>query len=153
MRAALLVGLALGVAACGGHTMLVVDGGSVKDGASDVLADVGEDAPSEAASPDSGPTCADLRDSYRAALSAARACDPHGGPGQCGVSVRLDIACRCTTYVDDTAALDALEMKWSAEGCDHLPIPCLLGCMEEVPRTCVAVDGGLGTCQEPGDPI
>jgi hypothetical protein len=50
--------------------------------------------------------------------------------------------------------VNALYAEWQAQDCPATPLyqmsVCDDGCLDEVPRTCVAIDGGGGVCQEPG---
>jgi len=136
LRRSLLTPVLLGVAACGSSGAPSARG----DGAA-------TDAPV---------SCADLPAAYRAALVTAQACDPDGGAGQCSIGVRLDLLCGCATYVNDPTLPHDLIAEWQAQNCLSTPLyqmmGCPTGCRVETPRTCVAVDGGTGVCEEPNTP-
>jgi hypothetical protein len=109
-----------------------------------------------AGGPDGGtgiPTaeCLSIVANYQVALAAARVCNGDAG-GQCGVVVRGDLpAYGCPTSCDiasvnDDTALNAIQMKWLAAGCQGFGACRSLQCPTDVYGVCAVGDGGQALC-------
>jgi hypothetical protein len=88
-------------------------------------------------------TCADLMNQYTTALAQANVCDPSAA-NQCQQPVQgptcLDA---CGALVQDPTAPDAIVTTMINRGCAH---PAACPCAAPQSYTCVAADGGGGTC-------
>jgi hypothetical protein len=94
--------------------------------------------------------CDDLQSQYAATLSSAQSCDPNGS-AQCQqlVGSSLSPCSNCTTYVNDSSALDAIAQKWQQAGCGDGVFACpAIACVSPSSPTCLPADGGGGVCAE-----
>lgn len=94
-------------------------------------------------------SCSDLAAQYRAALAAAKSCDP-GAANQCASIVSSTLSpCSsgCVDYVNDASTLDVISRRWQAIGCGATTVACpALACLKPVGSLCTASDAGGGTC-------
>lgn len=90
-------------------------------------------------------TCQQLNDAYSSALPTALACVP-GVANQCQQFVTSGPNCDCEGAVEDPTELDAIRARMIAQGCvSQKPLVCP-PCAPLGPASCVANDGGGGTC-------
>lgn len=93
-------------------------------------------------------TCQQLKDEYSNAYPAALACVP-GAANQCQQQAKSASNCNCQGAVEDATVLDAIVAQLTTQGCipqNQPACPCAyLG-----PVSCVANDGGGGTCTYSG---
>ena len=89
-------------------------------------------------------TCQQLKDEYSQAYPAALACDP-GAANQCQEQAKSASSCNCDNTVEDATQLDAIVDRMTALGCIPQNAPSC-PCAYLGPATCVASDGGGGTC-------
>ena len=76
-----------------------------------------------------GASCTQIRADYTAAVAAAKKCAPMLPVVQCTAVVEKDLACGCSTAVNQTnvieyAKLVALQQQWKAQQCDQQPWAC-----------------------------
>jgi hypothetical protein len=91
-------------------------------------------------------SCADIEALYGESLAAEALCDP-GGARQCRVTVRLSLACGCTTTVNDATESNAIATAWANHGCSRGTHVCTDGCVFEGSLDpCVADAHGVGHC-------
>ena len=92
------------------------------------------------------PACNTLMAEYGSALAEAQTCQV-GASGQCQQLASQELfGCGCT-YVNDSAALAAIEMAFAASGCVMTTLPCLVPCPSSANYACASVDGGsAGVC-------
>jgi hypothetical protein len=94
-------------------------------------------------------SCDDLMSQYATALVAANACTV-GASGQCAVMASSSLSpcfVNCTTYVQNATTLNDLKTRWMAAGCANKVQVCpAIACLLPTAGTCVAGDGGAGTC-------
>ena len=88
-------------------------------------------------------TCQQLQDEYSKAYPAALACVP-GAANQCQQQAKSDSNCDCNGAVEDATHLDAIVDQMAALGC--VPKGPACPCAYLGPVSCVANDGGGGTC-------
>jgi hypothetical protein len=93
-------------------------------------------------------TCQELQDEYSAAYPAALACVP-GAANQCQQFVKSGPSCDCEGAVEDPTELDALRARMIAQGCVSQNASVCPPCAYLGPPSCVATDGGGGTCTYP----
>jgi hypothetical protein len=92
-----------------------------------------------------GASCQQLQDQYSNAYPAALACDP-GAANQCQQFVKSGPNCDCEGAVQDPTALDAIRAQMIAQGCVPQNASVCPPCAPLGPASCVANDGGAGTC-------
>ena len=92
------------------------------------------------------PACNTLTAEYGSAFAEAQICQV-GASGQCQQPASQELfGCDCT-YVNDSAALGAIEMAWEASGCAMTTPTCGALCPSSANTACVSTDGGsTGVC-------
>jgi len=99
-----------------------------------------------------GDRCASLRTQYAAALDSAKSCNPALNSLQCQMTRPNALACpSCSTHVQTTAELDALQAQWTAANCQSQVFACpAIACINPDNGSCVASDGGGagGVCRD-----
>lgn len=93
-------------------------------------------------------TCQSLSAKYAIVLAAAKSCDT-GVANQCAqlVPTALSSCGGCQTYVNDAGELKDLQNMWTQMGCPHQAVACpAISCLLPAGGTCMAGDGGAGTC-------
>jgi hypothetical protein len=93
-------------------------------------------------------TCQQLQDEYSTAYPAALACAP-GAANQCQQFVKSGPICDCEGAVEDPTELDAIRARMIAQGCVPQSASVCPPCAYLGPVSCVANDGGGGTCTYP----
>jgi hypothetical protein len=84
----------------------------------------GSGGSTDAGSSDASDPCPALEAAYASALPDAKRCDPNATTA-CQKLVSTSIACSgCSTVVNDTSGLDAIEQEWQAAGCASMPRVC-----------------------------
>ena len=108
----------------------------------------------DAGAVDAGDPCPGLEAAYSAALTNAKICDPNAA-SSCQDLVSQSLACPgCTTHVNDTSKLDAIQKQWQAANCKSQICPAI-ACRFPGTGQCVAgntVAGG-GTCIDALTPL
>ena len=89
-------------------------------------------------------SCSQLMDEYTNAFPAALACNP-GATNQCQQQAMSASGCGCEARVQDATQLNAIVARLRAQGCIPAQIVAC-PCIAPLPLTCVANDGGGGTC-------
>jgi hypothetical protein len=99
-----------------------------------------------------GDRCASLRGQYAAALDTAKTCNPLVKSLQCQMTRPNALACpSCSTHVQTTTELDALQAQWTAANCQSQVFACpAIACINPDNGSCVATDGGGagGVCKD-----
>ena len=93
-------------------------------------------------------TCQQLTNAYSNAYPAALACVP-GAANQCQQFVKSGPNCDCEGAVEDPTELDAIRAQMIAQGCVPQKASACPPCAYLGPPSCVANDGGGGTCTYP----
>jgi hypothetical protein len=92
-------------------------------------------------------TCQQLKDEYAQAYPAALACVP-GAANQCQQFAKSISGCDCEGAVEDATRVNAIVDQLTALGCISKTGP-ECPCAYLGPPSCVATDGGGGTCSYP----
>ena len=133
MRAYLALTTLLLAISCGSVTPLPVDGGGGGGGGG-------------GGSSGGRQTCDQIQATYKAAVTAARACTV-GATNQCQKTVPNALGCNgCPTFVNDDSALSQYDNSWNQAGCNQNQVCTNIACLAPQSATCKAADAGGGTC-------